>query len=83
MTWFVRATGHGLSPEIAICRYFSKEEWAANGPQRLAKASPETTQTADLQGKNLAGATGLEPATSGVTGRRSNQLNYAPGDGEV
>jgi hypothetical protein len=30
-----------------------------------------------------AGATGLEPATSGVTGRRSNQLNYAPADGEV
>lgn len=25
-----------------------------------------------------AGATGLEPAASGVTGRRSNQLNYAP-----
>ena len=27
---------------------------------------------------NLAGATGLEPAASCVTGRRSNQLNYAP-----
>ena len=32
---------------------------------------------------NFTGATGLEPATSGVTGRRSNQLNYAPGDGKV
>ena len=26
----------------------------------------------------MAGRTGLEPATSGVTGRRSNQLNYHP-----
>ena len=26
----------------------------------------------------MAGSTGLEPATSGVTGRRSNQLNYDP-----
>ena len=26
----------------------------------------------------LAGSTGLEPAASGVTGRRSNQLNYDP-----
>src|SRR3954469_4662117 len=27
------------------------------------------------------GATGLEPAASGVTGRRSNQLSYAPEKG--
>ena len=28
--------------------------------------------------EKLAGSTGLEPAASGVTGRRSNQLNYDP-----
>ena len=26
----------------------------------------------------VAGSTGLEPAASGVTGRRSNQLSYTP-----
>ena len=28
----------------------------------------------------MAGVTGLEPATSGVTGRRSNQLSYTPAE---
>jgi hypothetical protein len=33
-------------------------------------------QIAELDVHNLAERTGLEPATSGVTGRHSNQLNY-------
>ncbi len=37
-----------------------------------------TTRSARFTGTSRAGATGLEPATSGVTGRRSNQLSYAP-----
>ena len=35
-----------------------------------------TSQCISLKG--MAGTTGLEPATSDVTGRRSNQLNYVP-----
>ncbi len=31
----------------------------------------------------LARVTGLEPATSGVTGRRSNQLSYTRSEGSV
>ena len=43
---------------------------------KAAKAA-KTTKSLSQQGLLRARATGLEPATSGVTGRRSNQLSYA------
>src|SRR5581483_492965 len=46
-------------------------------------ASSVPSQTADEQSMEVAGATGLEPAASGVTGRRSNQLSYAPFFGDA
>ena len=39
---------------------------------------PENEKARISAGFQMAGWTGLEPATSCVTGRRSNQLNYHP-----
>ena len=46
----------------------------APGPSRNR---PSPSVKCDFQ-KEMARETGLEPATSGVTGRRSNQLSYSP-----
>ncbi len=40
--------------------------------------NPTATSSGRVLYHKMAGATGLEPAASGVTGRRYNQLNYAP-----
>ncbi len=41
-------------------------------------AVAQRPKTRPKSGVTKAGATGLEPATSAVTGQRSNQLSYAP-----
>ena len=46
---------------------------------QLSNAPTENTKRREVAAHEcfrLAGPTGLEPATSGVTGRRSNRLNY-------
>ena len=43
----------------------------------VEKAEPPGKDSLQVFEK-LAGTTGLEPATSAVTGQRSNQLNYVP-----
>lgn len=50
----------------------------AEGTRRRKKAPI----TVSVIGAKLAGWTGLEPATSCVTGRRSNQLSYHPVKGK-
>ena len=39
---------------------------------------PKLAESEETRERRMAGSTGLEPAASGVTGRRSNQLNYDP-----
>ena len=50
----------------------------SHGGQEDKTAYEPEPESAAFAGTTGAGATGLEPATSGVTGRRSNQLSYAP-----
>jgi hypothetical protein len=49
-------------------------------PRRLATSGSQTRAqpSKSLFAGTSTGATGLEPATSAVTGQRSNQLSYAP-----
>ena len=57
-----------VKPHAAFARYFTN----------VAAAQSNRTKTMRKAGVPKAGATGLEPATSAVTGQRSNQLSYAP-----
>jgi hypothetical protein len=82
-TLFVRPGTRSLV-EMAICRHFEPIVWPRDWGTKGAAPSDETTQPAYLQALQETGATGLEPATSGVTvgrcelpllatGRRSSQ----------
>ena len=45
---------------------------------RINARDAEKSEVIEKTNGLVAGTTGLEPATSDVTGRRSNQLNYVP-----
>ncbi len=66
--WQDNGTIVAVKPRAAFADYFTALDKTQHQPP---KAGPKS-------GVTKAGATGLEPATSGVTGRRSNQLSYAP-----
>ncbi len=56
-------------------------EYKGQPERMLANVSAEGAkklQAIEKKKDGMAGTTGFEPATSDVTGRRSNQLNYVP-----
>ena len=63
-------------PSRCVTRFLATLRVAAK-PNRLTHDT-QVLQMPHIAAHRGAGATGLEPATSGVTGRRSNQLSYAP-----
>jgi DNA invertase Pin-like site-specific DNA recombinase len=78
-----------VKPHAAFADYFKTLDQARTHTQARTRnqakvqaqpaARPSKPPKPDQKsGVTKAGATGLEPATSGVTGRRSNQLSYAP-----
>jgi hypothetical protein len=60
--------GHpGLVVEPNLDKGDSEKDWSFSGAESFLKSFGM-----------MAGTTGLEPATSAVTGQRSNQLSYVP-----
>jgi hypothetical protein len=85
MTLRVYTDVTGMRPKTRMGALLGDGElgsWAPvpNQPEVRSRRQPlsRSQKVPQLQAQRGAGATGLEPATSGVTGRRSNQLSYAP-----
>jgi hypothetical protein len=88
MTLRVYTDVTNMRPRTRLGGLLSESEWAPlgtnpdkgqirhNGPTLANRR--RSPKPACLQRFRRTGATGLEPAASGVTGRRSNQLSYAP-----
>jgi hypothetical protein len=73
--------GRRLDQEGTRKRHTYRRECAAGVSRKTVRLKPDTTYwgaNVSLLGEMLAGSTGLEPAASAVTGRRSSQLNYDP-----
>jgi hypothetical protein len=66
-TEFLQHSLEAFSPKLLIWR-----------PRRYLNPRLCRERAMSMSKIKMAGATGLEPATSCVTGRRSNHLNYAP-----
>ncbi len=68
----------GQAGRGAIHEAVGTRTWHPKREVPLSRVSRSAGNPRHNAGSSETGATGLEPATSGVTGRRSNQLSYAP-----
>jgi hypothetical protein len=68
---FLRGIPEAVIRKLAGLELLARERATDTSPSECLELSVEVIE-------KLAGTTGLEPATSDVTGRRSNQLNYVP-----
>ena len=55
-----------------------RSQLQSRNPAKSGTTKAPERQVIGTKEGSLAGTTGLEPATSDVTGRRSNQLSYVP-----
>ena len=73
-----------MRPRTRMAGVLATGEWAPMGTSRAETEVEPDEHSRSISSKprlweeQETGATGLEPAASGVTGRRSNQLSYAP-----